>query len=149
MNRGTEHELMRLLHGELPDGEARELRARMLREPGLEAAFRRLERTWKGLEPPPPSPVPPGFAGRVLARARGLSAPGSLSWSSAPGWVRAAAAAALIAGAALGAGMGRSWPVPEPEPSSFQIAEEDDYSLAGSYWELVDETVGDAEEEMP
>jgi anti-sigma factor RsiW len=147
MNRGTEQELMRLLHGELPDGEARELRARMLREPELAENFSRLERTWKGLEPPPPSPVPPGFAGRILAHARSQSAPGSLSWTAAPGWVRATAAAALIAGAALGAGMGRSWPAADPDEAgaSFSIAEEADYSLTGSYWEMVDETL-DAED---
>lgn len=142
MNRGTDHDLMRLLHGELPEGEARELRARIAREPELVAAFHRLKRTWNALEPPPRSPVPPGFAGRVAARARSEAAPGTLAWASAPVWVRAAAAAALIVGAALGAGMGRSWPVTEPEPSSFQIAEEDD-SLDASYWELVDETTGE------
>lgn len=151
MNRGMEHDLIRLLHGELAEGEARELRARMLREPGLAAAFRRLERTWNGLEPPPPSPVPPGFAGRILARARAQGPPASLSWSAAPGWVRAAAAAALIAGAALGAGVGRSWPAAEPDETGLQedsvsIAEENEYSLTGSYWELVDETTGDEEQ---
>ncbi len=148
MNRGMEHDLIRLLHGELADGEARELRARMLREPGLAAAFRRLERTWTGLEPPPSSPAPPGFAARVLARARAQSPPGSLSWSAAPGWVRAAAAAALIAGAALGAGVGRSWPAAEPQEglqAGFSIAEENEYSLTGGYWELVDETTGEEE----
>jgi len=149
MNRGMEHDLMRLLHGELAAGEARELRARMLRETDLAAAFRRLERTWNGLEPPPPSPVPPGFAGRVLTRARAEGPPGSsLSWSAAPGWVRAAAAAALIAGAALGAGMGRSWPAAEPEEglqADFSIAEDNEYSLTGGYWELVDETTDEEE----
>jgi anti-sigma factor RsiW len=151
MNRGMEHDLIRLLHGELAEDEARELRARMLREPGLAEAFRRLERTWNGLEQPPASPVPPGFAGRVMARARAQAATGSLSWSGAPGWVRATAAAALIAGAALGAGVGRSWPSAEPDEAGLQeesvsIAEENEYSLTGSYWELVDETTGDEEQ---
>jgi ferric-dicitrate binding protein FerR (iron transport regulator) len=151
MNRGMEHDLIRLLHGELAEGEARELRARMLREPGLAEAFRRLERTWNGLEPPPPSPVPPGFAGRVMARARAEGPTGALSWSGTPGWVRATAAAALIVGAALGAGVGRSWPSAEPEENGLQasvsIAEESEYSLTGSYWELVDETTGEEVEQ--
>ncbi|HEV2846295.1 MAG TPA: hypothetical protein VG477_15670, partial [Thermoanaerobaculia bacterium] len=66
--------------------------------------------------------------------------------------VRAAAAAALIAGAAVGVGMGRSWPVVEAEPAGLQasVSDEDDYSLAGSYWELVDEAMdGAGEEELP
>ena len=70
MTRGTEEELIRLLHGELASEEARALRARMFREPELAAAYGRLERAWNGLELPPAAAVPPGFAGRVMARAR-------------------------------------------------------------------------------
>ena len=105
MNRATEMELMRLLHGELPADRARELRARLEREPELAEAMARLERTWDGLELPPAAPVPLGFAQRVAARAREQA--GAVSWATAPGWVRAAAAAALAAGIALGAGAGR------------------------------------------
>src|SRR5579864_8843087 len=114
MTRGTEEELMRLLHGELPRERARELRERMAAEPELAGAYQRLERTWNGLDLPPAGPVPAGFAGRVMAHARGLPVPSrGLSWSSAPVWVRATAAAALIAGAALGVSVGRSWPASE------------------------------------
>lgn len=160
MKRGTEYDLMRLLNGELPPDDARALRERLWSEPELAAAFRRLERTWRGLEPPPVSPVPPGFSGRVLANVRRQSSPGSLSWSSAPGWVRAAAAAALVAGAALGIGVGRSLPAPEPRPlavaevastnpiSSDSPVEDEDDSLAGSYWSLVEDTTA-SEEAMP
>jgi anti-sigma factor RsiW len=143
MTRGTEQELIRLLHGELPPDEARELRARIRREPELAEVFGRLARTWSGLALPPPSPVPAGFAGRVMARARSLPAPGALSWTAAPRWVRATAAAALLAGAALGAGVGRSWPptdkAPEPAPvSSLAATEAAEYSLAEGYWDVVD-----------
>jgi len=41
MNRATEIELMRLLHGELPAGQAAALRARIAREPDLAAAWAR------------------------------------------------------------------------------------------------------------
>ena len=46
MNRATEIELMRLLHGELPAEQAGALRARMAREPELAAAWARLEGAW-------------------------------------------------------------------------------------------------------
>ncbi len=153
MKRGTvgnEHDLIRLLNGELPADEAQALRERMRSEPELAEAWRRLERTWRSLEPPPAAPVPPGFTGRVMARVRSQSAPGSLSWSSAPGWVRATAAAALVAGAALGIGVGRSLPVPERETAAVLIAsEEEDDSLTGSYWSLVEDATGPSEEAMP
>jgi anti-sigma factor RsiW len=149
MTRGIEQDLMRLLHGELPAEEARALRARIFREPELAAAYDRLERTWQGLSLPPASPVPSGFAGRVMAHARSQSA--SLSWSVAPGWVRATAAAALIAGAMLGLGVGRILPAPEAnadldsEPSATFLTATLDTSLADSYWSLVEDATADGE----
>lgn len=120
-----ELDLMRLLHGELPEERVRELRARMEREPALAEEYRRLQASWERLDLPPAAPVPPGFAQRVAARARSeQSAP-------IPGWVRAAAALALVLGTALGAGVGGSWtpadPVQEEEPSAV------DGSLAESW----------------
>ncbi|MEA2599131.1 MAG: hypothetical protein QOF89_123 [Acidobacteriota bacterium] len=150
MTRGTDNDLISLLHGELPAAEARELQVRLLREPELAAAYARLERTWRGLEPPPAAPVPPGFTGRVMARVRSERSPatssGSLSWTAAPGWVRATAAAALLAGAALGIGVGRSWPASElatnatPETATAALSNPgEDLSLAAGYWSLVDD----------
>ena len=140
MNRATEMELMRLLHGELPPDRARELRVRLEREPELAEAFARRERTWKGLELPPPAPVPIGFAQRLAAQAREQS--GAISWATAPGWVRAAAAAALAAGIALGA----SIQVPGEEEISTSVSESPellfDDDLAGSYWNALDELDG-------
>jgi anti-sigma factor RsiW len=148
MTRGTEHELMRLLHGELSPEEARELSGRLRREPELAGAYERLERTWRGLDLPPASPVPAGFAGRIVARARRLPAPArGFSWSAAPLWVRATAAAALIAGAALGIGVGQSWPaadaVPDPSSSTASVfsLSGSEHNLAESYWDGVDDAI--------
>jgi anti-sigma factor RsiW len=146
MTSGTEHDLIRLLAGELDPAEARGLEDRIRREPELAAAYHRLERTWRGLELPPTAPVPFGFTGRVMAKVRGQR--NQLSWSAAPGWVRATAAAALVAGAALGVGVGRSLPVPESQPAAVSASasvsspSEEDYSLAGSYWSLVEDATG-------
>ncbi|HEX4965943.1 MAG TPA: hypothetical protein VF173_34355 [Thermoanaerobaculia bacterium] len=154
MNSSTEHDqtlpLMRLLHGELPPGEVRELRARLWREPGLAEEFQRLERTWSGLEPPPAAPVPVGFAGRVMARVRSEKSGGSLSWSSAPAWVRATAAASLVAGALLGIGVGRSWPAADAHTqdgaiAGLKVSSGEELSLAAGYWSLIDDSTGDAE----
>lgn len=111
MNRQTDLNLMRLLHGELPEDQARALRVRLDQEPELAEAWRRLEAGWRGLDLPPASPVPPGFAQRVAASARQEAA--GLSWAQAPGWVRAAAAAVLVIGAAVGAGVGGRLPAAE------------------------------------
>lgn len=146
MNRRTEGklegklelDLMRLLHGELPEERARELRARIERDPTLEEEYRRLQRSWEGLSLPPAAPVPPGFAQRVAARAR------SEQSVPVPGWVRAAAALALVLGTALGAGVGGSWPLREPAPEVRQAEEETelsevDGSLAESYLTALEE----------
>jgi anti-sigma factor RsiW len=105
-----ESDLMRLLHGELPEEQARALRARLDGDPALAEAYRRLGRTWEGLDLPPAPPAPLGFALRVTARA---AAERTAQSAPAPPWVRAAAALALLIGAAVGVGVGESWPVPE------------------------------------
>ncbi len=147
MNRATEMELMRLLHGELPPDRARELRARLEREPALAEAWARLERSWNRLELPPPASVPIGFTQRLTARAREQG--GAVSWATAPGWVRAAAAAALATGIALGAGAGRwtgspagSIQVPGEAITTAAAEPSDpifDDNLAESYWNALDE----------
>ncbi|HEY4593948.1 MAG TPA: hypothetical protein VIJ61_16135 [Thermoanaerobaculia bacterium] len=145
MTRGTEEELMRLLHGELPPERARELRERLAAEPELAGVYQRLERTWNGLELPPAAPVPAGFSGRVMAHARSLPRPTrGLSWSAAPVWVRATAAAALIAGAALGVGAGRSWTASETvsteaSPATVSSLSGSEYNLADGYWDVIED----------
>jgi anti-sigma factor RsiW len=126
MNPRMELDLMRLLHGELPEERARELRAQMEREPALAEEYRRLQESWEGLALPPTAPVPPGFAQRVAAHARAeQSAP-------TPGWVRAAAALALILGTAVGVGVG--WtpadPVQDEEPAAVDGSLAEDYLTA-------------------
>ena len=131
MNRRMELDLMRLLHGELPEEQARELRERIERDPALAEEYRRLQRSWEGLSLPPATSVPPGFAQRVAARARSeQSAP-------VPGWVRAAAALALVLGTALGAGVGGSWE-PAQEAQEEELSEVDG-SLAESYLTALEE----------
>ncbi len=145
MRRTTDIELMRLLHGELPADQARGLRARMEREPELAAAYARLERTWTGLELPPAAAAPPGFGQRILAQARPEGPGGALSWSAAPVWVRATAAAALVFGLVVGAGVG-SWTGP---PAALDVesvgsdgsdgSEEIEPSFAEAYWDALGE----------
>jgi len=123
MNR-MELDLMRLLHGELPEERARELRAQMEREPALAEAYRRLQESWEGLALPPAAPVPPGFAQRVAAHAR------TEQGAPTPGWVRAAAALALILGTVVGAGVG--W-TPTTDPAQEEEPAVVDGSMAESY----------------
>jgi anti-sigma factor RsiW len=148
MSSATDQDLMRLLHGELPEAEARALRARVFRDPELTAAYRRLERAWQRLELPPAAAAPVGFAGRLIARAR--AQPQRLSWGNAPLWARAAAAVALVAGALLGAGVGRL----VPRPASETAAEAEDLfgaepSFADSYWQAVGEPTPEPTEVAP
>lgn len=142
MNRATEIELMRLLHGELPAEQAQALRARVEREPELAAAWARLERTWGGLELPRAAPAPPAFAQRMLAEARRQAGPaGRLSWAQAPRWARATAAAAVAAGLALGIGAG-SWVgtrSQEPDAVLSVSAAGPGPSLAETYWDSLED----------
>jgi anti-sigma factor RsiW len=165
MKHALEVDLLRLLAGELPPDRARALRDRLDREPELAATFRRLERAWERLTPPPAAPVPLGFSGRVMARVRELRAPrvagafggglagattpagrsgpsGQLSWATAPTWVRASCAAALVGGVLLGAGLGArgtrgQWQARQAAAGLPVLTE--------SYWAMV-ETAGTADE---
>ncbi len=135
-------QLLRLLHGELPPERASALRERLVREPELAAAWRRLESAWERLAPPPPAPVPLGFSGRVMARVReqaagappvGAGAGAAITWAAAPTWVRATCAAALVAGVLLGAGLGARGRLDERQRTAESVP-----ALTESYWALVD-----------
>jgi anti-sigma factor RsiW len=120
MNLEIELQLLRLFQGELSPEQARALAERLEREPELAAAHARLRNAWEGLALPPAAPAPLGFTNRVMAEVRSAAAGGGArgglhereGWSlaMAPTWVRRTAAAALIAGVALGAGIGLRWP---------------------------------------
>src|SRR5258708_9420743 len=127
MKHDLEVDLLRLLNGELPAAKEQELRRRLEREPELAEVFSRLERAWSGLALPPPSPVPPGFGGRVMANVRelrelhaggGPAGARSLSWAAAPNWGRPTAPAAPPPGVAPGARPGlRRAPPPTAPPA--------------------------------
>jgi anti-sigma factor RsiW len=144
MKDDVEVDLMRLLHGELPAGEAAALRSRLEREPELDAAWRRLKAVWEGMAAPATAPVPVGFTGRVMAQVRaarrtGAPAAGTLSWAAAPNWLRAACAAALVAGLLIGAGLGA-----HGTPAEERSALSGEPGLSESYWVMVDDTAGAA-----
>lgn len=148
MNARTELQLMRLLHGELPSGEARALEQRIAAEPELAAACRRLAGLWQGLELPPPRPVPPGFATRVVSRARAEATAPSLA--AAPAWVRLAAALSLATGMALGAGLGLWQEVGRPagtesEVGGVEVSPVEGSSLAEAYWSALEGEAGSGE----
>lgn len=148
--------LMRYLHGELPPEEAEALRERLAREPGAAARLRELEGTWAALELPPAEGVPPGFAGRVTARAAEERARRAAPFG--PAWARLAAGLVLAAGLAAGASLGLlagadGGPAPPGagteagDGTSLEWAylEESPSSLAESYWSAVSTAdVGDA-----
>jgi len=148
MKKVEQRQLMRLLHGELPAAEARALAGRLGREPELAAALERLRATWEGLELPPPVPAPPGFATRVGARLREVRQrevrPGL---GTAPRWVQAMAALALMAGVVAGVGIGRAglaegggaFAAAGSRPRGMEITAEESWSadissLAETYW---------------
>ena len=142
MNRRLEFELMRLLHGELPPERAAELETRLAREPELAQRYARLRQGWEALALPPPAPPPSGLSFKVMAEIRRAAREGgTLSWSLAPTWVRAAAAAALVGGMALGAGLGLL-PARTVEAPPGTVAMGERVPLADSYWSLLEDEGG-------
>ncbi len=143
MDRQTTNELMRLLHGELPDSVARELRDRLQREPELQRQFETLMQQWQSLELPDPQPAPPGFAMRVLARARQTT-----DQRLAPAWWshtlagRVATAMLLAGGIAFGAVLASP---SEAEDWHDYLAEEP--TMAESYWVAMEQPVEDSWQE--
>jgi AcrR family transcriptional regulator len=75
------------------------------------------ERLWRELELPPPAAAPPGFARRVVARAAAERRQ-AFELPLAPRWARVAAALAVIAGVAGGAGLGLLAGGDEPSPEA-------------------------------
>ncbi len=141
--------LMRLLHGELPPEEARQLERQLEHDAELRAAYEELAETWAHLELPEAGEAPAGFAAGVMAaasKARG----GELSWSLAPLWARAGAPAALVAGLLLGVTFGGEFSEPVPqagvelysETDAEAVADAVPLSLAEAYWLALEESGG-------
>lgn len=121
-------DLLRRLCGELPPDEARRLEARLAAEPELRAAAERLERDWRGLDLPGDT-APAGFADEVMARLAEAE-------PETPAWARLAAAAALVAGIAVGMGISPLLPPRElPEELTGPPLE----TLADSYLAALEE----------
>lgn len=111
--------LVRRLHGQLRPDEARALDERLENDAALAARYRRLEALWGSLDLPPTAEAPRGFSAQVAARAQGASL-----WALAPNWVRGGAAAALVAGLALGVGVGDRLFTNDSAPSAGPIVAE-------------------------
>ena len=120
--------LLRRLCGELSPEEERRLEDRLAAEPELRAAADRLEGEWSGLEAPA-GEAPAGFADEVMARVTAAE-------PEVPPWARLAAAAALVAGIALGAGIAS---VPPPEGLPEELAAPPLETLADSYLAALEE----------
>ena len=130
--------LMRRLHGELDEAEARRLEERLERAPGLRARAHRDAEVWDDLELPPAT-VPVGFSAEVMAAARQTA--GEMRWSLAPAWARAASAAALAAGLIVGVSLGTAGSAPETQDDPQDVfALSSPLSLAESYWLALDES---------
>lgn len=141
MRSDVERQLMRRIHGELSAAEAAELERRIAGDPELEALERRYRALWAELELPPPAALPADFAAGVAAEARRRA--GELRLATAPGWVRAGAAAALVGGMLLGALLGGGFAVSEPVAEQETAYYDAPLSLAESYWLTLEESSGD------
>ena len=123
-----ERRLMRLLQTELPAAEAKVLERRVREEPAVAAVYDRLRESWQGLELAAVAPAPPELRRQTLERLRRV---GSLaSWGPAPLWGRAAAAAALLAGIAVGS----SAVVAAAPPEGWVLDDGPAASVADRYW---------------
>lgn len=98
MDRKTSTDLMRLLHGELPEPEARQLRGRIEKEPELKRHYETLDSVWQSLELPEPEPLPLGFSSRVVASARETEDVGLAPAWWTHTWAGKATTAILLAG---------------------------------------------------
>lgn len=141
MKRSIERDMLRLLHGELPAHEARELRRRLEAEPRLAERFDQLATTWRKIELPPPQAVPPGFEQRLLANLAARRRR-ELSWSLAPVWARAASVLALAVGLVVGASVAPVSVEPATTLDSVEVDLSVPTTLAESYWLTLEEGDG-------
>ncbi|MFN7943212.1 MAG: hypothetical protein U0X73_16600 [Thermoanaerobaculia bacterium] len=123
--------LARWLAGEGSSAERAAIAARLAAEPELAGRARAFENAWRALELAPAAPPPPGFATRVAAAARARDAREGSGAPAPPPWMRWAAAAALLAGIAAGAGFGALAAPPAGDSSA--VGSWNDASLAEEY----------------
>lgn len=146
-----DHQLTRLLAGELEPAAVQALETELAQSPELRARLEQMRQVWNS--EPDNVPELPSVRDSVLAKAR-ASRDGELSWRLAPTWARTGAAAALIVGLTAGIGLGRQAPVnvttdlavntsvtqdvvfdlDESVLSSYTVP-----SLADGYWEILEE----------
>lgn len=119
MSEAWDRELLRDLRGELDAESSAALRRRLAEDPALRERARALAESWQSLTSPPEAAAPPGFAQRVMARAR-EGKPSDLSWSLLPRWAKVVAVLALVTGIATGAGVAVSAP---PRAAATSIAD--------------------------
>lgn len=130
MSERVELQLMRLLHGELGDEEARHWRRRIEAEPDLAGRWAELEPLWSGLELPVPAAADAGLRLAVKARLQRSGDSRSSTWRLSPAWSRVAAVAALAGGIGLGM-VAANASVAIVDEALFNQVEP---SLAESYW---------------
>jgi len=132
-----ERQLMRLLHGELPEGEAARWRGRLEAEPDLAASYAALRATWSELETGPPVAVSPEFGRSFWRRLEQERSTSILDlWRLAPAWNRALAAAALAIGVGIGALAGGGAIASSDET----VLGESEPTLAETYWAVIADT---------
>ncbi len=110
-----------------------ELLERARGDAALAAEPDRVRAVWSGLELPPPAPPPPGFAGRIVARALSEGRAGTLGLPWRPAWARVAAAALVVVGVVLGAELGSLSPASAAVESDGSTPVWSSDSLADSY----------------
>ena len=93
-------ELIRLLHGELDETAAADLKKRLRSEETLRKEWKHLQRLWKKLDIPRTPEAPQGFSKRVTAIA--MAEEQTLNFKYAPFWARTTALASLAAGLTVG-----------------------------------------------
>jgi len=143
MNRKTTTDLMRLVHDELPETEASELRRRIAKDPRLQHELESLAGQWQDLDLPEPPVAPPGFATRVVARAKESTEQGlAPAWWSHTLAGRAMTAVLLAGGIAIGVALAA--PSEADEWSAYLDSEP---SMAESYVEFMEQPADDSWQE--
>ena len=142
-----ERQLMRLLHGELPEEETAAWESRLTTDEELAAAFERMSELWSGLDLPRSLPAGEEFTAAFWRRREKERSESIVEmWRLAPAWNRVFAAAVLVGGIGLGAMVGGT----VAASGNGSLLGELEPTLAETYWILLaengSEANGEAEE---